>query len=669
MTTVQPAFVPASPDYIHLGVHSMQRPDYTIKVWQGADPRFPLHKMGGMDLASVTSFQTSKSLDDISGTFTIGFKDAKGAANNISAMDVVDIAVTAPNGQKQTILRGVVDSDVDSGSADTQSSEEDGTVTGRCLAKYLQTTNTFRPVWDANTNLPTSLIFGYGASFPGVIGLINPRDIFAYLYTHFIVGERNVVGESGIPNARYWLNGPYRDGKGHTLAGPRFGRIPGLHIPYIQFDESDMGSALKQFEILGFTEAWVDELGNVVYRRPQWDAGYTYFIPTEMIKSWSFSSSDVELNTYVEVVPTGAAGINAAFAQANMTGRAPIPKTYEVNLKYHAEPDFIIDTDKRGRVTAKGLKNYWYQRQRKYGLRAMQVTSPLINTPYQAQAQAEGLLRFYDCFSKTATITIPGDPRIRLGTNCRIKGELRGRAIDRTYYINAVAHEYTEGSHYDTTLTLTHGRDPWDPKWTEIALPSAVALNSSVPNNAGVLQPGASGTGPGAAQFKAAAGQLGVGGQAQRSPMSGQGYANLFGQCSAVSTSRVDQGCDWAGIRGPIGAVDSGVITYVSPFGAGPGSEGGFGASIVQQLDGSGWYVYYGCETGASIFANIKKGMHVQAGQTLMEGIPAGSLEFGFAQNAGPPLPLTPYPPGANHDIATRGGAGFANFVSGTKSY
>jgi hypothetical protein len=170
-----------------------------------------------------------------------------------------------------------------------------------------------------------------------------------------------------------------------------------------------------------------------------------------------------------------------------MTGRAPVPSNYPSATLGSPSPEFVIPVASKGKVTPAGLHNYWYQRQRKYGLRTLQITSPLIDNLPQAQAQAEGLLRFYDRFTKTATITIPGDPRIRIGTNLRLVGELRGRKVDRTYYIDTVAHEYVEGDHYDTTLTLTHGRDPWDPKWTEIALPNASPQQASTPSGAGIV--------------------------------------------------------------------------------------------------------------------------------------------------------------------------------------
>jgi hypothetical protein len=36
-------------------------------------------------------------------------------------------------------------------------------------------------------------------------------------------------------------------------------------------------------EVLGFTEAWVDELGRIVYRRPQWDQPGRYVLSTPAI--------------------------------------------------------------------------------------------------------------------------------------------------------------------------------------------------------------------------------------------------------------------------------------------------------------------------------------------------------------------------------------------------
>jgi hypothetical protein len=108
-------------------------------------------------------------------------------------------------------------------------------------------------------------------------------------------------------------------------------------------------------------------------------------------------------------------------------------------------PEFIIDTDAKGKVTAKGAKNHWYKRQRHLGLRPQQITSPLLFTQEQAQAQAEGLLQFYGRMIKTAQLTIPGCPTLRLGENFACYGELDGAHIDRTFYIDQVSHEYVEG--------------------------------------------------------------------------------------------------------------------------------------------------------------------------------------------------------------------------------
>jgi hypothetical protein len=173
-------------------------------------------------------------------------------------------------------------------------------------------------------------------------------------------------------------------------------------------------------------------------------------------------------------------------AQASLTGRAPVPSSYAApiaaltnqsgapaGLGGAPSSEFVIDTDSSGYVTSKGQQNYWYKLQRKYGLRPNQITSPLITSLPQAQAQAEGLLRFMSRFQKTATVTIPGDPRVRLGTNVRIYGV----QIDRTYYIEGVQHSYVEGDTYDTTLQLSHGRDPWDPKWAQIAIPKGISAS------------------------------------------------------------------------------------------------------------------------------------------------------------------------------------------------
>jgi hypothetical protein len=71
----------------------------------------------------------------------------------------------------------------------------------------------------------------------------------------------------------------------------------------------------------------------------------------------------------------------------------------------------------QGQADREGPQQPWYQRQRRLGLRPQQVTSPLLVTQEQAQAQAEGLLRFYSRMDKGMDLTIPGCPELRLGFN------------------------------------------------------------------------------------------------------------------------------------------------------------------------------------------------------------------------------------------------------------
>jgi hypothetical protein len=380
-------------------------------------------------------------------------------------MDVIRIALRGHSGDGYTtVLKGVVDTVRQGGSADVYASREDTVIEGRCLGKYLQVTSLFLPVWDPQGVLPTALIFGLGDASKKVKGH-TPFDIFEYLLKNYTFGRRNVAGVSGVPNSRFWLN--YKS---------RFHKVD-FQVPFLQFDEDAMSDALKRLEVTGYTEAWVDELGHIVYRHPQWDQPAKYRLPTSSLVEWDFPRSDVGATTYVEVIPAGDPGIDSAAAQALRAGRAPVPSSYlsgPNTSQMHVKPEFIIDTDSKGKVTAKGAKNHWYKRQRHLGLRPQQITSPLLFTQEQAQAQAEGLLQFYGRMIKTAQLTIPGFPALRLGENFRCYGELDGAHIDRTFYIDQVSHEYvetTEGGSYTTSFRGAHGRDPWDPKWGTIAIP------------------------------------------------------------------------------------------------------------------------------------------------------------------------------------------------------
>lgn len=475
--------------------NGVYNPDYSLTFYKNGDPRKPIR---GIDLGSVLSVQTSKSLNDAAGTWSVTLKDGSlvtpsgikrrrhglYARNAIDQMDVVTIRLRGHDGSMHPVLHGVVDDVKQDGNAAIDSAADNTVIDGRCMAKYLQETSLFLPVWDPSALLPTALIFGLGAAsnalYPNGKNMPQtPRGIFGALCDAFTYGKRNRVGESGIPNSRFWLN-----------RKKRFEKLDYL-VPFLQFNEDTMVSVLNSFEILGFTEAWVDETGNVVYRHPQWDAPADYSISTGSLINWDFTKSDPEA-TYVEVIPGGSLLLDAAIQQALMAGRAPVPESYitsasgKNDLGKYVDKEFVIDTDAKGKITAKGRRNFWYQQQRQYGLRPLQITSPLIATQAQAQSQAEGLLRFYSRYQKSGQITIPGQSCVRLGRNILVHGELDGIRFNRTFYIEGVSHSYTEGEGYTTTLTLTHGRDPGEPRWGQIVLPQTTVAD--VVSNGGVLK-------------------------------------------------------------------------------------------------------------------------------------------------------------------------------------
>lgn len=470
------------------------RPDYSITIYQGGDPSKPLT---GLNLRSVTRIATSKSLDNIAGTFDITFKDRR-AQQLVKPMDVVKIRLKGHNQGWGTVLVGVVDEPSPGGSAATSSAQADVTISGRCTAKYLQINSLFLPAWDPLANLPTALIFGKGDATNKLGTTVNaytPRAIFGYIFDHFVVGLRNRVGLSGTPNARFWLSRSNRFEFVKDASGKVF------QVPFIQFDEDSCDTALTRLQIQGFTEAWVDEVGNIVYRRPAWDAPVSWSLHTDGLKDWSLPSSDVGMATYVEVFPGALPALPSGVAQAMMAGRAPIPSDYVTGLrnsgfKSIATPEFIIDTDSSGKVTSKGARNWYYQKQKQYGLRPYQITSPLLASREQAQAQAEGLLRFMLRWDKSGSFSIPGEPNVRLGQTIYLHGPLKDQNLARTYYVQGIQHEYVEGDHYTTTLTLTHGRDPGDPSWQQMALPNFDP--SQLANLPGLLNPtGKPGTGGG----------------------------------------------------------------------------------------------------------------------------------------------------------------------------
>jgi hypothetical protein len=464
-------------------------PSYRVEFYKQGDPTL---RVTNVDLNSIISISTSKTLQDIAGTFTITLKDAR-ARWNIQEMDVVRIWLQGHQYGLTEVFRGVVDESRQDGSADTTSAEEDTIITGRCMAKYLQVNSMFLPVWDPKSLLPTVLTFGMGDVLgqAGQLGgglkaghrpAAEPKAIFEFLLKWFVFGTgtaggKSFVGESSTPVAKNWIKTD-RFEKVTAADGKPF------KVPFIQFDEDTIDVALKRFEILGFTEAWVDELGSIVYRHPKWDAPVSFTLPTEGLQSWTLGRTDVGAYTYVEVVPAGNPGLASAYAQALMAGRAPVPSTYMFDqmdnppkgaggqaLKNFADKEFVIETDQNGSVTDKGKQNRWFKLQQRLGLRPLQISSPLLFTPEDAQAQAQGLLQFMSRLLKTGSFTIPGEPVLRLGETIQIEGKVRGQYLNETFYIEGVQHSYTDGSHYTTTLQLTHGRDPWDPKWGEMVLP------------------------------------------------------------------------------------------------------------------------------------------------------------------------------------------------------
>lgn len=484
-------------------------PSYQLQAYRNGNPAKPIPK-SALDLRSAATIQTVKNMQDASGTFTITLKDRR-AMRQVREMDVFRIRLSGHRSPTlTTVLRGVVDSVTPGGSADVAGSENHVTISGRCVGKYVQVASLFLPVWDPDGALPTALTFGLGdvtqkGSPTYKAGGTRPYDIWQYIVENYLFGTKDQVGTSGIPNSVHWLH-----------PRERFAHNVGLNVPFLQFDEDSLATVLQSLQVLGFTETWIDEIGRIVYRKPQWDQPIRYTLPAGNLIDWDFSRSDDQTATYVEVIPVGDPGIDSGTAQALRAGRAPVPSSYvraggtKTQLGKYVSDEFIIETDKHGQPTAKGRANPWWQRQRRLGLRPQQVQSPLIVTQEQAQAQAEGLLRFYSRMDKQMQLTFPGCPEVRLGFTLRCHGELEGEAIDRTGYLEQVTHSYTEttdGGQYTTSIACTHGRDaidPFtnrpDPKWGEITLPKYNPADLADGNGSGVLDSGGGNAGSGGGQ-------------------------------------------------------------------------------------------------------------------------------------------------------------------------
>jgi len=605
-------------------------PDYSLRIYQNGDPSHPLT---GVNLRSVTRISTSKNLDNIAGQFTINLKDRR-AQGLVKPMDVVEIRLKGHNQGWGTVLRGVVDGVEPDGSAQVSSSQADVTISGRCAAKYLQVNSLFLPAWDPQANLPTALIFGTGDSSNKLgtnVNAYSPRAIFGYIFDHYVVGLRNRVGLSGTPNARFWLS------RSNRFEWVRDGSGKVFQVPFVQFDEDTCDQALTRLTVQGFTEGWVDEVGNIVYRRPQWDAPISWVVHTSGLKDWSLPESDDAMATYVEVYPGALPGIASGAAQALLAGRAPLPSDYVTGLQSAgfqspASSEFIIDTDSSGKVTANGLKNWYYQKQKTYGLRPYMITSPLLASRQQAQAQAEGLLRFMLRWDKSGQLEIPGEPNVRLGQTLYLHGPLDDQNIARTYYVQGVQQEYAEGDHYSTTLMLTHGRDPGDPSWQQMVLPNFNPSQLANLLGGGLLSK--PGSGPGFTSGPGPAGGGGGGGSVGTPTGSFGGLSSPFTKKYSATGANVDMGVDFGRQQGiatgdSILAIGDCYLRRVDPAWY-AGQPTMFFELVDKSAGYWGWYVGEEINMSVSVGSSL-----IRAGTSVATYASSGTgIEIGFAASS-----------------------------------
>lgn len=598
---------------VHLGpIQGRYRPDYRLAAYRNGNPS---QRVTGVDLRSVVAIQTSKDLNDSAGTFQITLKDSR-ARTRVREMDVFTIRLRGHHsGSYVTVMRGVVDGVRPVLQSDPYGASSDTVIEGRCIGKYLMSTSLFLPVWDPAGDLPTALTFGMGdVTKKGTptykAGGTAPFDIMRYLVRNYVYGGHGVVGTSGIPSSQHWLD--YKS---------RFRRDVGFNVPFLQFNEDTVANGFKTLEIVGFTEAWTDEVGRMVYRPPQWDQRVRYVLSTADVLALEAPRNDAQVSTYVEVIPAGDPGIDSAIAQALRAGRAPVPSSYvkaggtDTELGKTVSAEFVIDTDAKGQPTAAGKRNHWYRLQRRLGLRPQQISSPLLFTQAQAQAHAEGLLRFYSRFLKSFTVTIPGAPEVRLGYNARLHGEWDDQQWDRTGYTEQVSHTYVEsndGGQYTTQLTCTHGRDardPFtgkpDPQWGKIALPRFDPAD--VTANGGVLDPSA-----------------GVGGGGAVLPGAKSGYP-------VVNPTSIGGIHDTAGLAGypardyfkPAGSAAvapvAGKVTKLSGHDPKLGAVDGPGGPL-------GWSVYIHGDNGADYYLTHMGSRSVVVGDRVKQGQQIGTV-------------------------------------------
>jgi len=93
-----------------------------------------------------------------------------------------------------------------------------------------------------------------------------------------------------------------------------------------------------------------------------------------------------------------------------------------------------------------------YFRSKQFGIRSRKFSVPFLRTKEECEVYAHSELNRLNALLKTGSITIAGRPELRLGYPVYVKPK------DAFYYVTGISHNFSFGSSFTTSLTLTAER-------------------------------------------------------------------------------------------------------------------------------------------------------------------------------------------------------------------
>ena len=193
---------------------------------------------------------------------------------------------------------------------------------------------------------------------------------------------------------------------------------PSSLIQIIHPDYAKFSSILASISIAASHEFFFDEDGCLVYRDTPYFQPPSVRITDDLVQSVTIKREDAPYVTHVHVygTPYGSGYKIPAHAQL-------------VDI----ELDVPIDMEK-------------------YKERHVVINCPWIVDTAAAQAHADYMLYVLNASMISGAITIPGLPKVRLGSSVEIT------SFEKIYYVSSIQHIYQENQSFVTTLGLSYGR-------------------------------------------------------------------------------------------------------------------------------------------------------------------------------------------------------------------